>query len=99
MATDSGAITAATMTIGQTVVVYTYFLPPLREVRQATDTTTRNDLYLGQFAAAAVSTSVGVMLTWLTGSFVPLYTTVFIALVIAGIYQYAMNNGRKENEA
>lgn len=89
---DAGVITAATVTIGQTVAAYSYFLPPLREVRQSdsNDPTMRGDVLLGQVAAGSVAMSVGVLLTWLTGSSVPTYTTLFIAVVLSVIYQYAL---------
>lgn len=92
---DAGALGASSIAIGQTVVAYQFFLPRLSEVRRADpdDRLMRGDVLLGQVAAGAVSISVGGMLTWLTGSRIPLLTSVFIALVIAGLYHYAMNGG------
>lgn len=90
---DPGALQAATISIGQTVIAYQFFLPNLREVRRAevSDTKMRGDVRLGQFAAGAVSASVGAMLSWMTGSSLPLIVTVFIAVIIAAVYQYALN--------
>lgn len=91
---DVGALSASTISMGQTVVAYQFFLPRLPEVREAPadDPTMRANVLLGQVAAGAVSISVGAMLAWMTGSPVPVYTALFIAFVIAGIYHYAMND-------
>lgn len=96
MAGDPGSVAASTIAIGQTVASYQFFLPRLNEVRQASphDPTMRGDVLLGQVAAGVVSASVGVLLAWMTGSPVPVYVTLFIAVVIAAFYQFAMNGNR-----
>lgn len=95
MPENVGASVAA-IAIGQTTFAYSFFLPKLSDVRRASDDddSIRGDVVLGQLAAAAVSISVGAMLSWLTGSAVPTYTTVFIAIVIGFIYQFALSGGR-----
>lgn len=94
MAADSGSVAAATVAIGQSVAAYSYFLPTLREVRQADrdDPTMRGDVLLGQVASGSVSVSIGVMLAWLTGSQVPVYVSILVAAIIASIYQFALNS-------
>jgi hypothetical protein len=89
---DQGGITASTIAIGQTVFTYSYFLPRLQEVRRAerNDSMMRGDVLLGQLAAGAVSVTVGMLLTWMTGSSMPVMTTIAIAVIIAVIYQYAL---------
>lgn len=96
MATDPAGITAATISIGQTTFAYSYFLPRLSEVRraEASDPLMRGDVMLGQLAAGSVSMAVGVLLTALTGSQMPIIATLFVAVVIAVIYQYALNGNR-----
>lgn len=91
---DASAVGAASISLGQTVVAYQFFLPRLSEVRRAdpNDPLLSGDVYLGQVAAGAVSVSVGVMLSALTGSRVPLYTSLFMALVIGGLYHYALRS-------
>lgn len=98
MPTDPGALQASTISIGQTVVAYQFFLPTLREVRQADpgDPRMRGDVFLGQVAAGSVSLGVGILLGWMTGSKLPLVVSAFIALVIAGLYHYALNGQRAE---
>lgn len=93
---DSAALTASSIAIGQTVFAYSYFLPRLSEVRRAEagDTMMRGDVLLGQLAAGAVSMAVGMLLTWMTGSSLPAMTTLAIAVIIAVIYQYALNGTR-----
>lgn len=95
MSPDPGALTASSIAIGQTVFAYSYFLPPLREVRRASpnDPDMRGDVYMGQAAAMAVSLSVGGLVTWMTGSSIPILTSVAVAIVIAVIYHYAMRGG------
>jgi hypothetical protein len=92
---DPGALTASSIAIGQTVFAYSYFLPPLREVRRAdpNDPDVRGDVILGQVAAMAVSLSIGGLVTWMTGSTIPVLTTIAVAVVIAIIYHYALQGG------
>lgn len=94
MTLDTGAVTVSSIAIGQTVVAYQFFLPKLSEVRHAdsTDTVTRGDVYLGQIAAGALSISVGGTMTMLTGSKIPLFTSILIACIIAGTYHYALRS-------
>lgn len=91
---DPASISAASISIGQTAYLYAQFLPPLREVRQSSDSTTRGDVLLGQVAAGSVSLAVGMLLSWMSGSYLPALTTVAIAVIIASVYQYAMNGNR-----
>lgn len=93
---DVAGISASTIAIGQTVFAYSYFLPRLQEVRRAdqNDSMMRGDVLLGQLAAGAVSVTVGMLLTWMTGSSLPVMTTLAIAVIIAVIYQYALTGTR-----
>lgn len=99
MAQGSGEISASAVAIGQTVFAYSYFLPRLSEVRRANDHDTRGDVLLGQVAAGSVSVTVGALLSWMTGSSVPVLTTLLIAAIIAVIYQYAMNGSSNVSTA
>lgn len=87
---DAAAISAATISIGQTVAAYSFLLPRLQDVRRGSDPDIRNDVYTGQVAAGALSLATGVLLSWMTGSAYPAYTALFIATVIALAYQYAL---------
>lgn len=94
MVDNGAALAVSSIAIGQTVSAYQFFLPPLREVRQAgpDDQTMCRDVYVGQVAAGAVSIGVGMMLSFLTGSKLPAFISLFIALIIAGIYHYTMRS-------
>jgi hypothetical protein len=93
---DPGALTGSSIAIGQTVYAYSFFLPKLSDVRKAgpEDSEMRGDVLLGQLAAGGVSSLVGIMLTWMSGSKVPMIVTIAIALFIAALYQYALNGNR-----
>lgn len=86
------SITASTVSMGQTIAAYSHFLPPIREVRQASsdDPTMRQDVLIGQVAAGAITLSVGMMSTWLTNSAIPATVALTIAVVIALVYEYAL---------
>lgn len=91
---DGAVIAAATVSLGQSMTAYSFFLPPLREVRRANpnDPLIRGDVRMGQVAAGAVTLAVGVMLSYLVNSKVPLIVAVIIALVIAAAYETALGN-------
>lgn len=86
----------AALALGQTVGAYAFFLPSLREVRQAppTDPLIRGDVRLGQVAAGALSIGIGAIMANLTGSTVPLLVAVFIAAIISVIYEFALRGER-----
>lgn len=87
---DAGAVSASAISLGQTVTAYQFFLPRLSEVRQADPGSVRGDVLLGQVAAGALSLATGALLSSMTGSPMPTYTALFIAVIIGGVYQYAM---------
>lgn len=90
---DPNALSASTLSLGQTVVAYQFFMPRLSEVRRADpgDADMRTDVMLGQVAAGALTIAVGVMLGVLSGSRLPVVVSMVIALVIAACYHYALN--------
>lgn len=96
MAVDGSIMAAATVSLGQSVSAYSFFLPPLREVRQAPvhDSTMRGDVRMGQVAAGIVSVGVGVMLSYLVGSAIPLAVAVLTAVMVAVIYETALGGER-----
>lgn len=92
---DPGVLTGATIAIGQTVVAYQFFLPRITEVRQASpaDASMRADVMMGQIAAGAVSLAIGGLLAWMMQSPLPVLVSVFIAGVIAALYEWAYSTG------
>lgn len=93
MAVSPSGLSASTISLGQTVVAYQFFMPPLRDVRRASsaDGDMRTDVVLGQVAAGSLTIAVGAMLSMLSDSSMPVFVSIFIALVIAACYQYALN--------
>lgn len=98
--TDASGIGAATLSLGQTVTAYSFFLPRLQDVRRAgpNDPDIRSDVLLGQASAGALSIATGVLLSWMSGSPYPMYTTIFIAAVIALAYQIALRTPGASND-
>lgn len=93
---DANSTAVAITSLSQTFVAYTAFLPPLREVRRGSldDPGIRGDVRLGEAAATALSLGIGFMLGQLTGSSLPLWTTVIVAGIVIGIYELALNGER-----
>lgn len=91
---DTTALSVSSVAVGQTVGAYQFLMPRLAEVRQAgaEDVAMARDVYIGQVAAAALSIGVGMMLTVLTGSKLPVVVSVFVALIIGGMYHYALRS-------
>lgn len=89
---DPGAVAAASIAVGQTVVAYQFFMPRLSDVRKAdpSEPDMRGDVLIGQLAASALSIGVGATFAVLTGSKIPMWVAIFTALIIAGAYQYAL---------
>lgn len=92
MAVDGAAMSAAVVSLGQSIGAYQFFLPPLREVRKAgpNDRNMRGDVRLGQLAAGVVTVAVGAMLGYLVQSRVPVYVAVVMGLVVAALYEMAL---------
>jgi small-conductance mechanosensitive channel len=88
---DAAAVGVSTIAIGQSVVAYQFLMPKLSEVRRAdpADELMQGDVFWGQIGAAALAVAVGLMLTSLTGSRIPLYTSMFIAALLAVVYHFA----------
>lgn len=91
---DASAVSAATISLGQGITSYQFFMPKLQDVRRAdpSDPDVRADVFLGQLAAGATTVTIGGMLTMLTGSQIPLWASIIIALVIGSLYHYALGS-------
>lgn len=75
---------------------FTTFLPPLREIRQASpqDAAMRHDVRYGQVAAGMLAVGVGGLMSWLTGSSTPVYIALFTTALYAAIYELALRDER-----
>lgn len=96
MPADGAIIAAATVSLGQSISAYSFFLPPLRDVRKSSpaEPGMRGDVRMGQLAAGVVSVSVGLMLSILAGSRIPLIVAVIMAFVVGMLYETALNGER-----
>lgn len=96
MPADGAVIGAATVSLGQSITAYSFFLPPLREVRRAApnEPSMRGDVHMGQVAAGVVTVGVGIMLSYLVGSFIPLTVAATTAVMIAIVYETALSGER-----
>lgn len=93
MAAKPESLGPATVAIGQSVAAFTAFLPNFVEVGKADKETVRGEVRLGEMAAVAVASGIGLLLTWLTGSNVPLMISLIISALLVSLYEVAM---RKE---
>lgn len=93
---DSLATALAVTALGQTVATFPVFLPSLSDVRKGdvSDPTLRGDVRLGEVAASAVAISVGLVMSNLAGSSLPLMTATIMSAVVVGIYEYSLTRTR-----
>jgi len=96
MPDNAAALTGAALSLSQTQSAYAFFLPPLREVRQAgkSDPVMTGDVRLGQIAAGSLTIGIGVIMGGLTGSSLPVLVSIAIGLIIAFVYELALRNER-----
>lgn len=93
MAPKPESIGPATVAISQSVVAFTAFLPNFTEVGRANKEEIQGEVRLGEIAAVAVAGGIGVLLSWLTGSNVPLIISLAVSLLLVTMYETAL---RKE---
>lgn len=91
----------ATLSISQGIAAFFTFLPRLSEVRKATPEENPElaaDVRIGEVAATAVCVGVGVITSSLTGSPVPAFVAVVVALVLIGVYETTLNTDPVERK-
>jgi len=93
MAPKPESIGPATIAISQSVVAFTAFLPNFTEVGRADKEAIQGEVRLGETAAVFVACGIGVLLSWLTGSNVPLMISIMVSLLLVTMYETAL---RKE---
>jgi hypothetical protein len=90
----------STLAISQTVNAFGTFLPKLSEVRKANvadDPDVAGDVRLGEIAAVTLAIGVGAISSSITGSSQPAVVAVVVALVLVGVYEYALRNDKPCN--
>lgn len=85
---DSAAIGVATLSITQGFAQFNVFLPRLSEVRKAVPgDDVAADVRVGELAAIAGTMGVGIMVSSLTGHKLPALVSVFVCVLMVGIYE------------
>ncbi len=87
----------ATLSMGQSISAFQAFLPKFTEVRKAdpqNDPAFAADVRMGEVAAVVVTMGVGAIASSLTGSPAPLYTGLFMCLVLVFLYESALRAER-----
>lgn len=79
----------------QGVAVFTSLLPAVIEVKKATAATHPHlveSLRIAEFTATAITVSVGVMVSLIAGTWMPVMVSVLISAVVAGIYELLLRS-------
>jgi hypothetical protein len=97
MAIDPGLIGPSTLAITQGLSSMQAFLPKLSDVRRAdpkVQVDIAADVRLGIIAMGAMTVGTGVIVSSLTGSSVPALTGVVVTVMVAVMYESALNANR-----
>jgi hypothetical protein len=81
---------SSSLAISQSVIAFTAFLPNFLEVGKSDPESVRGQVRLGETAAIVVSLSIGSLLSWVSGSYIPVVIAGLMSLVLAGMYEHAM---------
>lgn len=87
----------ATLAVSQGFSAFQFFLPRLSDVRKANASANPDivgDVRLGEVAAFTLTLGVGAIVSSLTGSPVPTFVALLIALVLIAIYEAALSGDR-----
>lgn len=86
----------AAMAVSQTVGSFSTFLPRLSEVRKAApnDPDMAGDVRMGEVAAVAITLGVGAITSSLSKSPIPIYSALFVAIMLVVIYECALRGHR-----
>lgn len=90
MANPRAEIGSASLSLTQAVVSFTAFLPNFIEVGKADKDAIENEVRLGESAASVVALSIGALLSWLSGSPIPLLVAALMSFIIIAMYETAL---------
>lgn len=79
----------------QGVAVFTSLLPAVLDVKRATPTTHPHvveALRIAEFTAAAITVSVGTMVSLIAGSWMPVMVSMLLSAVVIGIYELLLRS-------
>lgn len=80
----------STLAISQSVIAFTAFLPNFVEVGRQDKDSIAGEVRLGETAAVVIALSIGSLLSWLSGSYVPLYISAVMCAILIGMYETAL---------
>lgn len=90
----------ASLALSQTVMAFQSFLPSFADVRKADPITNPDvvgDVRMGEIAAMSLAMGVGVIMSGLTQSPIPIVVTAVVAIVLLCLYETALNGDRPGN--
>lgn len=85
------ALGPASISIGTATSAFMGFLPSFTEVRRSSpdDVGMQKDLRLGQIAATAVAVGTGIIVSYMSGSSVPVVVSILMSVLLIWCYQNA----------
>lgn len=95
MAVDPGLLGPATLGITQGVSVFMTLLPNISTVRKSdpyNNPEVAADVRVGEIAASAINIGIGVIVTNLTGSPVPVVVSAIVSLILICLYESVLRS-------
>jgi hypothetical protein len=101
MMADANMVGPASISLGQTIGSFTSMLPRFTDIRHADpgDTEIITDVRLGEVAASTIAIGTGVIISSLTGSPVPAFVALLMAVVLICIYETALRSNGNANQS
>lgn len=81
---------SSSLAISQSVIAFTAFLPNFVEVGRADKDQIAGEVRLGETAAVVIALAIGALLSFLSGSRVPLYISAIMSAILVGMYETAL---------
>lgn len=81
---------SSSLAISQSVIAFTAFLPNFVEVGRSNKDQIAGEVRLGETAAVVIALSIGALLSWLSGSKIPLYISAIMSAILVGMYETAL---------
>jgi hypothetical protein len=93
MSNPRAELGTSSIAISQAVIAFTAFLPNFVEVGKSSKDDIQGEVRLGEMAAVTIALSIGGLLGWMTGSYVPFFIAGTMSAILVGMYETAL---RKE---
>jgi hypothetical protein len=82
---------SSSLAISQSVIAFTAFLPNFVEVGRADKDQIAGEVRLGETAAVVIGLAIGGLLSYLSGSYVPLFIAAIMSAILVAMYETALN--------